>query len=90
MDTTLTISKTITRIATSSFGSMVSTHKIGDFSKLLSNLNVVTISGTTSANKLAKFQKQLTALGFIIESTAWLDESSILEGCYNFNITYKK
>ena len=92
MNTTLNISKSICKIVTTAFGSTVSTHKIGSFANIIADLTSVTITGTSSANKLNKFQKQLSDAGFKVESTAWCynAEMELDATATTYNITYSK
>ena len=92
MNTTLNISKSICKIVTTSFGASVSTHKIGNFASIIENLTEVTITGLTSANKLQKFQKQLTEAGFNAITIHWCQNAEMASNdtAVNFNITYSK
>jgi hypothetical protein len=92
MNTTLNISKSIGKIVTTSYGASVSTHKIGSFASLIENLTEVTITGLASANKLQKFQKQLSAAGFNTVTINWCQNAQIESDATatNFNITYSK
>jgi hypothetical protein len=92
MNTTLNISKSIAKIVSTACGTLVSTHKLGSFANIIADLTTVTITGTSSANKLEKFQKQLAAAGFKMESTAWCHNADMESDATatTYNITYSK
>lgn len=92
--TTITLSKTLTAItAISKNQTNVSSHKIGEFTSLISPLSEVNITGTTKPAKLEKFVNLLNQNGFS-ESVEIYKYNAGFEGknsdVITFNIKFKK
>lgn len=90
---TLNISKSLTKMVTTSFGTLISSYKLGQLNIAVADLKSFDFTGTAKASKFSKYEEVLLNAGFCVSEVLYSDNAGF-EGAnsdvINFRVVYAK
>ena len=88
MNTSINISKVITKIQNIGGSAMVTNHQFNELPSLVSGLNTFVFSGLTNEKKFNKYHLQIMNAGFMVANV--INNEPMFENAIHFKIVYVK
>lgn len=88
METSIAVSRILTKIESLNFYSTVTNHKMAELTSLIASVDRFDFSGTASVKKFARLEGEIIAAGF--KPTHVSHKNEFIENALSFRITYAR